>query len=120
MTRHGGATVAGPVLLGARLAPAALRNVVIGDGSVFDPKSYQGIRDDLDTLMGDLESAASLVVFAVTRESESTHGGPNALGANFVGTLFAAYNLLNGLKREGSELVNRMMRLERISERVQP
>jgi hypothetical protein len=73
------------------------------------PDSYQDIRNDLDNMMGDLESAHLLVTFTVMREIEATAG---RLSPDFVGALFSVQNLLEMLKGRGDTMVRRMMALE--------
>jgi hypothetical protein len=74
------------------------------------PDNYQDIRNDLDTMMGDLESAHLLAVFIVMRETEAAG---NRLSPDFVGALHSVQNLLEMLKERGDGLARRMMDLER-------
>ena len=71
--------------------------------------TYEEIRDDLDTLMGNVESASLLVCFIVTRESEP---GDYRLNPDFVGALFSVQTLLETLKERGDAMVHRMIALE--------
>jgi hypothetical protein len=71
--------------------------------------TYAEVRDDLESLMGDLESSHLLVGFIVTRELETDR---NALGHDTTGALFSVQNLLELLKERGDALVDRMMALE--------
>jgi hypothetical protein len=74
------------------------------------PDTYHDIRNDLDTMMGDLESAHLLAVFIVMRETEAAG---NRLSPDFVGALHSVQNLLEMLKERGDAMVGRMMDLER-------
>jgi hypothetical protein len=71
--------------------------------------TYTEVRDDLDTLMGDLESAGRLVTFIVMSKTEDEN---HALSPDFVGALFSIQNLLEAFKSRGDAMVHRMMVLE--------
>lgn len=94
---------------------AAVSNTSVNqDGQA--PDTYDEIRDDLDSLMGDVQSASLLMTFITMREQESCEDTPAQLSPDFVGALFSVQNLLDGFKRQGDALVHRMMDLERAAE----
>jgi hypothetical protein len=75
-----------------------------------NPDAYQQIRDDLDTLAGDIQSASLLVTFIVMRETENEDA--SKLSPDFVGALWSVQSLLDGFRSKGDAMVHRMMALE--------
>jgi hypothetical protein len=80
-----------------------------GQAMTSQPDNYAEIRNDLESLMGEVQSAALLVTFIVMWETE----GANGFSRDFVGALWSVHNLLDGFHAQGDAMVHRMMILER-------
>ena len=78
-----------------------------------EPDTYHDIRDDLDSLMGDLRNVEGGLTCVTLRETE-TRG--EYLEPDFVSALYCLRELLATLYERGDQMVSRMMVLERAAE----
>jgi hypothetical protein len=75
--------------------------------------TYQAIRDDLDSLMGDLKNIEGGLTCVTLRETETRN---EHLEPNFVSALYCLRDLLATLHERGDQVVSRMMELERATQ----
>lgn len=73
--------------------------------------TYNEIRDDLEQFMAHLDSASGLACFLVMEGID--HGATTkVVNEDFINSMHSLHNLLEYIKRDGNELVERMMKLE--------
>jgi hypothetical protein len=75
--------------------------------------TYAEIRNDLDSLMGDLKNVEGGLACVTLRETETRN---EYLEPDFVSALCCLRDLLTALYERGGNLVSRMMELERAAE----
>ena len=78
-----------------------------------EPDTYHDIRDDLDSLMGDLKNVEGGLTCVTLRETETRN---EYLDRDFVSALYCLRDLLATLYERGDQMVSRMMVLERAAE----
>jgi uncharacterized membrane protein YccC len=75
--------------------------------------TYEEIRNDLDSLIGDLKNVEGGLACITLRETETRN---EHLEPDFVSALYCLRDLLAALYERGDQMVSRMMALERAAE----